>query len=212
LSIGPDRVYHRVMLRHRLALPTLVGALGVVWAGAHVLAHDIVMQPAAGSDHGATNGPVDHVLTFLPTSLALCLALALAVTAGAGLGRRWTGSAGRSLWLFGLAPMLGFAVDSLLELPVHGHASPSGSAVLALELAPALLVGLAVQIPFALAALGLASRILLFAERLAEALCAPCAPVLRAAAGFVAAPAHARPNAFHFPGPSRSRAPPVPAV
>ena len=200
------------MMRHRLALPALLGALGLVWAGAHVLAHDVVMQPAAGSGHGTAHGPVDRVLTFLPTSLALCLALALAVAAGAGLGKRWSGSAGRSLWLFGLAPMLGFAVDLLLEWPANGQASVSGSAVLALELAPALFVGLLVQIPFALAALGLASRILLLAERLAEVLCGPGAPVLPAAAGFIAASAHARPSAFDLPGQRRSRAPPAPAA
>jgi hypothetical protein len=195
------------MMRGRLALPVFLGALGLIWAGTHAVAHDVVTERAAGSDHGAAHGPVERYVAFLPTSLALCLALALAVVAGARLGSRWTGSA-PSLWLFGAVPLLGFAADTLIELPVQGHATFSGTAAVALELVPALLVGLLVQIPFALAALGLASGILRLAEGLARALCAPRA---RAPWVFAAADGWAwdiRPATLSLAGSNRSRAPP----
>jgi hypothetical protein len=195
-------------MRRRLALPAFLGALGLLWAGAHAVAHDLVTHPAAGNHHSTGHGPVERYLTFLPTSFALCLALALAVAAGAGLGRRWTGSAPRSLWLFGAAPLLGFAVDALIELPVHGHATVSGSTVLALELAPALLVGVVVQIPFALAAVGLASGILRLAEGLARALCAPRVRSAWPSAASDGWSLHARPGVLCLAGSNRSRAPP----
>jgi hypothetical protein len=196
------------MLR-RLALPAFLGALGLLWASAHAVAHDLVTHPAAGGHHGAGPGPAERYLAFLPTSFGLCLALALAVAAGAGLGRGWTGSAPRSLWLFGAAPLLGFAVDSLIELPVHGHATLSGSTVLALELAPALLVGLLVQIPFALAALGLAGGILRLAEGLARAFCVPRGPASCPGAAPKGWSLHARPGVLCLAGSNRSRAPPA---
>jgi hypothetical protein len=200
-------LYDRSVMRRRFAFPAVLGALGLIWAGAHAVAHDVVTQPTAGSHHVVGHGPVERYLAFLPTSLALCLALALAVVAGARLGRRWTGR-GPSLWLFGAVPLLGFAADTLIELPVEGHATWSGTAVLALELTPALLVGLLVQIPFALAALGLATGILRLAEGVARALCAPRAPTVRAIAGPAALALEARPGDLGLAGSHRSRAPP----
>jgi hypothetical protein len=195
------------MLR-RSAFPAFLGALGLLWASAHAVAHDLVTLPATDSHHGAAHGPVERYVTFLPTSFALCLALALAVAAGAGLGRRRTGSAPRSLWLFGAAPLLGFAVDSLIELPGHGHATLSGSTVLALELVPAVLVGLFVQIPFALGAVGLAGAILRLAEGVGRALRPPRGRASRAGAAPQGWGLHPRPGALCLAGSNRSRAPP----
>jgi hypothetical protein len=194
-------------MRRRLAVPVILGALGLVWALAHALTHGVVTQPGAGS-HQA-HGPVERYLAFLPTSVALCLALALAVAAGARLGRRWHGSSLSSLWLFGAVPLLGFAVDVVIELPVQGHATVSGTTALVLELAPALLVGLLVQIPFALAALGLASQILRLAEGLARALCAPRPPAALAGASTGARAWDALPGQLCLAGSSHSRAPPA---
>ena len=47
-------------------------------------------------------------LSYLTTSVALCLALALPLAAGMLMGRRWNSSSARSLWLFGLVPVIGF--------------------------------------------------------------------------------------------------------
>jgi hypothetical protein len=200
-------LYDRSVMRRRIAFPVFLAALGLIWASAHAVAHDVVTRPATGSHHGAGHGPVERYLAFLPTSLALCLALALAVVAGAGLGRRWT-RRGPSVWLFGAVPLLGFAADTLIELPVEGHATWSGTAVLVLELTPALLVGLLVQIPFALAALGLATGILRLAEGLARALCTPRTRAVLAIAGPAAPELEARPGALALAGSHRSRAPP----
>ena len=69
-------------------------------------------------------------LSYLPTSFALCFALALPLAAGALAGRRWNGGSARSLWLFGLVPVLGFVGHSFAE-PLFG-----GSGNTPFELAP----------------------------------------------------------------------------
>ena len=107
-------------------------------------------------------------LSYLPTSLVLCLALALPLAAGAAVGGRWRGTSIRSLWLFGLVPMFGFLGHSVEPFVVgDGAATQLG------PLVPVALVGLLVQIPFALVAVGLARRILWLAEGLARALTGP---------------------------------------
>jgi len=145
----------------RVALPAFLLVLGLIWAAAHALAHDVAAHPAAGH-HGAGEAGVDSYFAYLPTSLALCLALAAAIATGAALGRRWAGRSGRSVWLFGLVPVLGFAADTLVELPSHGS-----TATTTVELVPVFLIGLLIQIPFALVAVGLAGRILWLVEQLA---------------------------------------------
>jgi hypothetical protein len=148
----------------RVALPAFLLVFGLIWAAAHALAHDVATQPAVGH-HGAGSAGVESYVAYLPTSLALCLTLAAAIATGAALGRRWTGRSGRSVWLFGLVPVLGFAADTLVELTSHGS-----TAATAAQLVPVFLIGLLVQIPFALVAVGLAGRILWLVEQLAFAL------------------------------------------
>jgi hypothetical protein len=147
-----------------VALPAFLLGFGLIWAAAHALAHDVATQPAVGH-HGAGSAGLQSYVAYLPTSLALCLTLAAAIATGAALGRRWTGRSGRSVWLFGLVPVLGFAADTLVELTSHGS-----TAATAAQLVPVFLIGLLVQIPFALVAVGLAGRILWLAEQLAFAL------------------------------------------
>jgi hypothetical protein len=107
-------------------------------------------------------------LSYLPTSLVLCLALALPLAAGAAVGGRWRGTSVRSLWLFGLVPVFGFVGHSAEPFVVgDGAATQLG------PLVPVALVGLLIQIPFALVAVGLARRILWLAESLARALAGP---------------------------------------
>ena len=59
-------------------------------------------------------------LPLLPTDLpALCLTLALALAGAPALGKRWAGWSRCSIWLFGVVPVLGFALDTLIELPAN---------------------------------------------------------------------------------------------
>jgi hypothetical protein len=145
---------------------------------------------------------------YLPTSLALCLALALPLAAGAVVGKRWRGSSLRSLWLFGLVPVVGFVGEALVE-PILG-----GSATLvdAAGVAAALLVGFLVQIPFALLAVGLARGLLLLAEGLARMLARPKAPTAGREPERHAPPRARRPRTFSLDLSRSPRAPPSPLV
>jgi hypothetical protein len=187
------------MLRRRLALPALLGLLGLAWAGAHALAYD--------GGQGA-NG----YLSFLPTSFALCLALALVLAGASALGKRWSGSPWCSLWLFGVVPVLGFALDTLIELPGRGEASLSGTAVVAAELLPVVAIGLLLQLPVALVAVGLASGLLRLVEGLAWALFAPRAPARHRATGRIRWARVTGTPVLHLAGTTHSRAPPAPAT
>jgi hypothetical protein len=204
LSVGAWRVYDRYMLRwRRLALPAFLGVLGLIWVAAHALAHDVAMQPSGS--HGAGHGRgLDSYLAYLPTSLALCLTLATAIATGAALGKRWAGRSGRSIWLFGFVPVLGFAADTLVELSAHG-----ATATALFELVPVFLIGLLVQIPFALVAVGLAGRILWLAERLAWPLPEGSRLSRPAEATSLAWADTAEARAFLFPSATRSRGPPL---
>ena len=150
-----------MLLRRRVAVPAFLGVFGLVWVAAHALAHDVVAQQPAGG-HAAHGASAEEYVAYLPSSLALCLTLAIAISAGLALGKRWAGRSGRSIWLFAVVPVLGFATDTLVELAIHGPTAAAGA-----ELVPVLLVGLLVQLPFALAAVAIADRILWLVERLA---------------------------------------------
>ena len=95
----------------------------------------------------ARAGGVQDYLGYLTTSTALCLALALPLAAGAAAGSRWRGASLRSLWLFGLVPLLGFAGHAVAE---PARAAPGDGAALAESGARSLLIGLLIQISFAL--------------------------------------------------------------
>ncbi len=190
------------MRRHRLAVPCLLALSGLGWAGAHAVAHRAVMSDDAMAPTG-----VAAYLSYLPTSLVLCLALALPLAAGAAVGGRWRGTSIRSFWLFGLVPIFGFVGHSAEPLLLgDGSVAQLGGIV------PVALVGLLIQIPFALVAVGLARRILWLAEGLARALAGPYT------ASSVPEP-EARPRAYSFVPPAFSldhsateRGPPSPVV
>jgi hypothetical protein len=140
---------------------------GLGWAAAHALAHRSVM-PGEELRQSVLHG----YLGYLPTSFALCLALALALAAAAALGLRWRPASGRSLWMFAVVPVLGFAGHALAE-PLSGSATAASTAASSATLLPVVLVGLLVQVPFALVAVALASGILRLAEGVARALAPP---------------------------------------
>jgi hypothetical protein len=192
------------MRRRRFVVPALLALSGLGWAAAHALAHrSVTTEPAMG-----TTPHLGSYAGYLPTSLALCLALALPLAAGAVVGKRWRGSSLRSLWLFGLVPVVGFVGEALVE-PILG-----GSATLvdAAGVAAALLVGLLVQIPFALLAVGLARGLLLLAAGLARVLARPKAPTAGREPERYAPPRARRPRTFSLDLSRSPRAPPSPLV
>lgn len=156
------------MRRRRLLAPLLLALSGLGWAAAHALAHQSVMPGAQVRESVLHGYP-----SYLPTSFALCLALALALAAAAALGLRWRPASGRSLWMFGFVPVLGFVGHGLAEQLVSGSATVASTVSHSATLAPVVLVGLLVQLPFALVAVTLASGILRLAEGVARFLAAP---------------------------------------
>lgn len=138
-------------------MPVLLALAGLGWAAAHAVAHRSMMP-----EPGAPAAGLQDYLGYLTTSTALCLALALPLAAGAAVGRRRRRASLPSLWLFGLVPLLGFAGHSVAE------PAPGG-----LEVAPVVLIGVLIQICFALSAVALARRVLSLVEGLAHALAPP---------------------------------------
>lgn len=193
------------MLRwRRLALPSFLAVFGLIWVAAHALAHDVAATPTPAGHAAGHHGTVESYVAYLPTSLALCLTLAAAIATGAAIGKRWAGRSGRSLWLFGVVPVLGFAVDTLAELARHGW-----TATAATQLVPVFLIGLLIQIPFALVAVGLAGSVLWLVEQLAFMLREPTRfgpPVAPANLAWAADPGDGR--TLLRAGAGRSRAPP----
>ena len=196
-----------MLLWRRVALPVVLGGLGLAWAAAHALVHDLVAPPTA-THHGHAD-PLEAYAAYLPTSLALCIALATALAAGLALGKRWSGLSGPAIWFFGLVPVLGFAADALIGMPPHG--SLSGAAMV--ELVPVVVIGLLVQLPLALSAAGLGGAILLLAERLAWAISSSSPTIDCAPKGAGPHPPRAdRLPRLLLPGSAHSRAPPAPAA
>jgi hypothetical protein len=145
---------------------------------AHSLAYHLVSNPR--ERHG--------YLAFAP--LFLGLLGGLAIVGAARRGRT------HSPVLFALLPPLAFVIQEHVER----------LQLVATE--PAFLVGLVLQLPFALAALVAARAFLGLADLVAEVL-ATRPPVRRAPALPTPAVAHAAPCALLVPGPRSSRAPPA---
>ena len=186
------------MGRRRLVVPVLLALAGVGWAAAHAAAHREVMSEAAMPPSMA-----DRYLSYQATSLALCFALALPLAAGALIGKRWRGASLRSLWFFGLVPVLGFIGHTVGE-PLITGSSVSVSAAL-----PVALVGLLVQIPFALVVVGLARRIIWLAERLARVVAAPTRAHVRARTSSYPRPRAVNASAFRLDLAYAERGPPL---
>ena len=147
-------------------------SLGLAAAGAlaaHVLAYRVV-EP-----HGERR---EHLLEetghgYLDPALVGSLCAALVVVGFAG---RVLASAGRTdrppLWLFALAPPLGFALQEHVERALHHDA------ILLAALEPTFVAGLLLQLPFALAALLAARALFAAADAVARHLGSPPRPRL----------------------------------
>jgi hypothetical protein len=190
------------MGRRRIVVPVLLGLSGLGWAAAHAVAHRLETPGPGMAPVG-----VESYLGYVPTSLALCLALALPLAAGAAVGRRHL-TTGRLLWLFGVVPVLGFAGHALVEPVANGSVTLATAA----PLAPVVLVGMLVQIPFALAALGVARGVLCLAEGLARSLARQAGPLPRREPERHVRPRSERIRAFRLEVARSPRAPPSPLL
>jgi len=141
---------------------------------AHCLAYGIVEpDPHRRADVLAATG--HGYLAHAPLALAAGIALLLAALTGHAVRAFRGGSSPRLTWPVALVPLLGFALQEHLERLVSGGHLP-----LAAALEPTFLVGLALQLPFALAALLVARALAGAAEAVGRGLAtAPRALALR---------------------------------
>jgi hypothetical protein len=158
-------------VRRRIAIAILIALGGFAWAVAHWATHKAVAGEPLATPHDSHDpSQVAPVGTgYLSTSLTLCLALALVLAATAALGTHSRSGRGRSLWLFGIVPVLGLLVEAVAASP----RTPAGIVSGLVELAPLALVILVVQVAVALVALRLAHGILHLAEAVAHAVVGP---------------------------------------
>lgn len=158
-------------MRPRLTVGTSLALGGLLWAIAHWLAHRTVSAPAPlHQGHGGHGTPApEPAAAYLSTSLALCLALALAIAVATAAAPRARRESGRSLWLFGVVPVLGFLAETAASPPTSAAAAVPSLA----ELAPVVLLIAGVHIAVALVAVRVASGIVVLVEGLARSLAAP---------------------------------------
>jgi hypothetical protein len=184
----------------------LLALSGLGWAAAHALAHRLMSPEAVASGMPEAAS----YLGYLPVSFALCMALALPLAAGLVSGSRWKRTSPRSLWLFGVVPVLGFVGHALAEPLIAGSSTAYATSTVAVHLVPVALVGLLVQIPFALAAVVLGRGLLALAETVARWLVGPRTAVGRPAADRHRPPRAERRPAFRLELGHSQRAPPSP--
>jgi hypothetical protein len=128
-------------------------SLGLAAAGG-LVAHAVAYRVAEPHDERREHLLEETGHAYLDPDLVGSLCVALVLVGFAGRVLAGTGRAGRpSLWLFALAPPVGFALQEHAERALHHDT------LLLAALEPTFLVGLVLQLPFALAAL-LAARAL----------------------------------------------------
>ena len=148
------------MERFRLTWLLSLSLMGGGSLCAHGLAYRIAVP-----DPAFTKGAHSY-LAAAPAFLALCLTVSLAALVGfAVAGARGERLQPAPAWVFALLPPLGFALQEHLERLLH-----DGSFPLLAALEPTFLVGLLLQLPFALAALAAARALTGFVETLGKTL------------------------------------------
>lgn len=170
------------MQRRRVAWLTSLTLMAVGGALAHALAYRLV-APTAVEAHGHSAAEIHGYLPHLRICLAICGAVALVALAAALFSRVRAQAVAAPLWLFALFPPVGFAVQEHLE-----RLFTTGAFPIAAALEPTFLVGLVLQIPFALAAYLAARALIALAVAVARRLLADprrcpqrCAPAPRPA-------------------------------
>lgn len=159
-----DESMQRAGIAWLLGLPlTLLG-----WLSAHTVAYKLVLPDEHERAHvlaASGHGYLEHV----PLLTAACV-----VAAGSGFFLRASRRPGRPIpaSALGVLPLFGFAVQEYLERALHTDAIPWATA-----LDPVFLVGLALQLPFALLALAVARALTGLADTVgARARPRPCFP------------------------------------
>ena len=156
------------MERRSLAWLLLLPLTAAGSLAAHALSYELVHPEAR--DRAAV-GAHDY-LEYAPLFLALCLTLVLvALAAQAFAAFRGQPRRSASAWPFALLPPLGFAVQEHLERLIASGSFPWSAA-----LEPTFLVGLLLQLPFALAALVVGRALADFARKVGRALARGSAP------------------------------------
>lgn len=148
------------MGRPRAAWLTALGLLGAGWVTAHVLSYMLVVPTA---ERGRMLAETGHSYFRAADLLVLCGTLTLA-----GLALYVVGGQARrapSPWVLALLPPIGFVVQEHVERLAVSGAFPAH-----LVTEPRFLLGLLLQIPFALAALLLARALLVLTGALARRL------------------------------------------
>ena len=148
------------MGRARAAWLTSLGLLGAGWVTAHVLAY-VLAVPAA--ERGQMLAETGHGYFRVADLLILCGILTLAGLALCVVGEMSLRTP--SPWTLALLPPIGFVVQEHVE-----RLAASGPFPIHLVTEPRFLIGLFLQLPFALAALICARLLLTFARGLARLL------------------------------------------
>ena len=159
------------MERFRLSLLLSIALMAAGSLSAHALAYRVAAPPEGLGESG------HGYLAGAPAFLALCLTVGLAALVGFALAAA-RGASPRlaPAWAYALLPLLGFALQEHLERLFH-----EGSFPLSAALEPTFAVGLALQLPFALAALFFARTLARLACGLGRSLNRPAPPRRRSA-------------------------------
>jgi hypothetical protein len=163
------------MSRRTVAWLVCLALMAVGSVFAHAAAYTFA-APTLGS-HAGMNHPHGHsVFPHLESCLAVCAAVALGGLFASLAGRL---SGGRRLvaplWVFALVPPIGFFVQEHVEHLLRTGVFPAGAV-----LEPTFVVGLVLQLPFALAAFVVARALLGLAQAIVELLRAAPRPLLEA--------------------------------
>jgi hypothetical protein len=156
----------------RQRLPWLIGLPLMVAGsmGAHALSGLLAGTPAEGALGADADGGSDRASVGVAAHSVLPIGVLSALAGAAGgtwllgraRGKRWNGA---SPWVFFVLPPLAYSSQELIERVVRVEAAPFHAA-----LEPRFLLGLALQIPFALVALFVARALLQAVRRIVQAL------------------------------------------
>jgi hypothetical protein len=163
----------RAMRRRRLAWLLSLALMAIGGLFAHILAYRLVApHPARHEELLSSSGHGYHA--HWAVCFAVCATVALIGLARVIVDRaRGQKPLRLPLWVFGVLPPAGFVVQEHLERFLH-----TGTFPYAASLEATFLVGILLQIPFALAAFALARILLTFAEILGSRLGAASRPRL----------------------------------
>ena len=165
------------MRRCRLAWLLALALTAAGWLTAHEVAYRLAVPDPHSHAYAMRETGHSYLTEYGSLALALCAALAVFALAGLVIrSLRGTPEVRASLTVFAVLPPLGFVLQEHLERLLAFGSVPAD-----ILLEPVFFVGLLLQLPFALAALALASALLSAADTLARALKRP--PLLLAPAG-----------------------------